>query len=753
MGRPSRKRPRPPTPSLVDSSRFKALKPRELIPSSVSRFEEYGSIKSLVMKGPPPRSNGNTRGEETKTTTCVQQVWGALDQADVAAISDAPGLSLGINIDIDEGGIAWLLNTPRQSSTDRALHTGPSEKHRSQHCVSSLGPQQHQAASAAITSAAGADNIRPTTLDPPCSEDNPHSASGCHSSGRQEQGEEDTRYSFCVCNAAVRAELSRVKHEFHDIPPAIFKRVRSACNPAEALGSGLFLNRSAMKLANIDAVAGLSTSCSGPLPIGRVANHDGGGDVAGETRRVRDGNCRLNGRSRSSYYAADITAAAGNRNEKGRQQQRQQHGAGESPPQQQEEEGKEPKQQQQRQHQQEQEHKQEQRQTSPREREVLHHGPPPPFLFADLCGGPGGFSEYLLRRRRQLGLPARGWGISLRGGGAEPTLEGCRAVGNGCQDSRSAFRDKVATLHACNGKHDGAGREGGAANFRHGHCGSDSCAWRLDHLSPWCDVSTEGGEPAQATLFGEGDVGRCADSEHVGGASANRNPNEDVRSEPLESLAIGGKAPETHACPLACDASVCGGEHRGRGGQLCEHGAGGNRRCDPAAQVRNGGGGEPDMHHAHVVTSVADVSGVAGTNSSPRPRARPTSSSTATTTAATTAMATAANAANCTTAPAAASTATSITAPPLVEMRINYGPAGTGDLADEENMYGFVDAVLASTGGRRLDLVVADGGIEAARDSGEQECLMSSLVHSEVSVSSSCEGESWSGTGERDHKI
>ncbi|CAN0539598.1 unnamed protein product, partial [Scytosiphon promiscuus] len=40
---------------------------------------------------------------------------------------------------------------------------------------------------------------------------------------------------------------------------------------------------------------------------------------------------------------------------------------------------------------------------------------PPPFLFADLCGGPGGFSEYLLLRRRQLGLPARGWGISLRG--------------------------------------------------------------------------------------------------------------------------------------------------------------------------------------------------------------------------------------------------------------------------------------------------------------------------------------------------
>ncbi|CAN0433783.1 unnamed protein product, partial [Scytosiphon promiscuus] len=58
---------------------------------------------------------------------------------------------------------------------------------------------------------------------------------------------------FDACEPALRDQLSRVKREFDEIPPVVFKRARSACNPAEALGSGSFLNRSAMKLANIDA--------------------------------------------------------------------------------------------------------------------------------------------------------------------------------------------------------------------------------------------------------------------------------------------------------------------------------------------------------------------------------------------------------------------------------------------------------------------------------------------------------------------
>ncbi|CAG8584657.1 8412_t:CDS:2, partial [Paraglomus occultum] len=37
------------------------------------------------------------------------------------------------------------------------------------------------------------------------------------------------------------------------------------------------------------------------------------------------------------------------------------------------------------------------------------------FRFADLCGGPGGFSEYLLWRRHTSNQPVRGWGITLAG--------------------------------------------------------------------------------------------------------------------------------------------------------------------------------------------------------------------------------------------------------------------------------------------------------------------------------------------------
>jgi cap1 methyltransferase len=38
-----------------------------------------------------------------------------------------------------------------------------------------------------------------------------------------------------------------------------------------------------------------------------------------------------------------------------------------------------------------------------------------PFLFADLCGAPGGFSEYLMRRCNANGIPCRGYGMSLLG--------------------------------------------------------------------------------------------------------------------------------------------------------------------------------------------------------------------------------------------------------------------------------------------------------------------------------------------------
>ncbi|RKO86334.1 ribosomal RNA methyltransferase FtsJ domain-containing protein, partial [Blyttiomyces helicus] len=37
------------------------------------------------------------------------------------------------------------------------------------------------------------------------------------------------------------------------------------------------------------------------------------------------------------------------------------------------------------------------------------------FFFADLCSGPGGFTEYILWRFATRGVPARGWGITLKG--------------------------------------------------------------------------------------------------------------------------------------------------------------------------------------------------------------------------------------------------------------------------------------------------------------------------------------------------
>lgn len=728
MGRPSRKRPRPPPPSLAETSRFDALKLRLLLPSAVSRFEECGSIQSLVTKGVNPKSTScNPGGETTMPTASVQQVWGALDQADVTATTAALGLGVGVPIDVDEAGIAWLLHTPRQSSTHRDRHEGLSETDCSQCGDSSLGPQQQrQAASDASTSTAGADSARTTSLDPPCPEDHPRSANDCTSSGRRAHGEEDVRRSFWVCDEAVRAELSRVKDEFDDIPPAVFKRARSACNPAEALGSGLFLNRSAMKLANIDAVAGLSASCSGPLPVGRTTGQQGVDGVVGETRRVGGGNSRIHEFSHASATAA---AVFGSRDGKWEQQQRQQQQGEEKTEQQEEEEEEGEKQQQQQQ-------QQEKGQETPRGGEQPRRGSaPPPFLFADLCGGPGGFSEYLLLRRRQLGLPARGWGISLRGGGAKPNPGGRRTTANDCGGGSTASRDELATSHDVHAEHGGAWSESGAATARHDHCSEDPCAWRLSHLSPWCDVCTETIEPAEATVFCGAGVDPSAVSTNVEIKPERRASEEISHSDSLNTLVVGEDL-ETNACPLARDASVCGDEVGGLGVRLGERDGGENSGLDAVASDNDGGVCEPDMRQSYLTTPVATAPPATDTAATTPPPPFPpsTTAAAATTTAADT-------------------TVTSTTVPPVLEMRINYGPAGTGDLADEKNMYGFVDAVLASTEGRGLDLVVADGGIEAARDSGEQECLMTPLVHSEVRVWSPYEGWGWKGRGEGGHKM
>jgi 23S rRNA U2552 (ribose-2'-O)-methylase RlmE/FtsJ len=37
------------------------------------------------------------------------------------------------------------------------------------------------------------------------------------------------------------------------------------------------------------------------------------------------------------------------------------------------------------------------------------------YTFVDLCGGPGGFAEYLIWRAKENNVKCRGWGITLRG--------------------------------------------------------------------------------------------------------------------------------------------------------------------------------------------------------------------------------------------------------------------------------------------------------------------------------------------------
>ncbi|CAN0527512.1 unnamed protein product, partial [Ectocarpus sp. 8 AP-2014] len=242
----------------------------------------------------------------------------------------------------------------------------------------------------------------------------------------------------------------------------------------------------------------------------------------------------------------------------------------------------------------------------------------PALLFADLCGGPGGFSEYLLRRRRKLGLPARGWGISLRQvddksyRGNNNDDDTVRVHGDlstmkvGVIDGRDHCRISALPKNEQSGdpsrrKGDGSllggpsrrVEEQGEARQTKKEKEEDPCAWRLNHLKPWCRVAVP--------TAGTGD------------------------ETPLTPTTVSGR----------------------------------------------------DDRHMCATTTTAE-------------------------------------------------------GPPLLEMQIDYGPNGTGDLTDEANIQGFVEAIVASTGGQYLDLVVADGGFGAARDALQQERLLSPLVHAEA---------------------
>lgn len=301
--------------------------------------------------------SGGTGGGKQETadeaTLTVQHVWGALSEADVAVASSS-ALSLGANIEIDRVGVAWLVNAPtrgepRQRCGEHSSTVGALDSRVQD--TASLPPQQPIPDGHAVAAA----EEESCSVAPPSEHDSAKTAP-------------PSSATFCACEVSLREQLSRAKEEFEDIPVAVFKRVRSACNPAEALGSGSFLNRSALKLANIDAIV------EGLLAQGAR-------------------------RSRTEDGEKTEEPSAG--------------GEGEASQ---------------------------------------------PLHFVDLCGGPGGFSEYLLRRRRQLGLPARGWGISLRG-------------------DESGIAEKINNTH--HGRPDRVEK-----NTEH-----DPCAWRLGHLRPWCDVS------------------------------------------------------------------------------------------------------------------------------------------------------------------------------------------------------------------------------------------------------------------------
>lgn len=70
-----------------------------------------------------------------------------------------------------------------------------------------------------------------------------------------------------------------------------------------------------------------------------------------------------------------------------------------------------------------------------------------PFLFADLCGAPGGFSEYLMRRCNANSIPCRGYGMSL---------SGANEHGRGIQWKLNDIREGWCNYRVCQGA-DGTG--------------------------------------------------------------------------------------------------------------------------------------------------------------------------------------------------------------------------------------------------------------------------------------------------------
>lgn len=529
MGRPSNKRLRlahVDAPSLINA----CDQQRGCLSNTWMRLEKHSNLNSLVVTGKKESSDSVCATEEEPVTRSkVQQVWGALNEADIGP-PPISGLRLGINAEVDNAGVAWLINTMKS----------------------------------------------------PGSEILPSPFSG-HESG-------DSPY-FCLCDLDLRVKLSALKDTFDDIATPVFKRVRSECNAAEALGRGPFLNRSAMKLANIDAIARLSV----PRP------------ALAEEGKVSD-------RLSPSQHREPRDKDSGD-------------------------EACQPE--------------------TPKSKLT----PLLPLLFADLCGGPGGFSEYLIRKRRQLGLSARGWGISLRDTGCSSgpgsNIEG--ECGEQINSSQTRSTGEIVKLVHRGGDHvriDGIHCNAASGAITQRPVSSkDPCAWRLDRLALWCHVSTKR-KRKRASVEATGDAeGSLPERTPADAGKANRHD-------------YFGGAQDTAASETAYFFVKALDDHdKGDRDSIAEVTA--SRPCFPAT------------------VKPSNVAEAGGKGSKAL----------------------------------------------QLEMTIDYGPKGTGDLLDEANRVSFVDSVLVSTGGRRLDVVVADGGFIAARDAKDQERLILPLLHAEVRCS------------------
>lgn len=61
------------------------------------------------------------------------------------------------------------------------------------------------------------------------------------------------------------SQLQQIKHDFAEASSADFRAARDACNPFERIDNGPYMNRAAIKLANLDAIAGLTPKLFDPL--------------------------------------------------------------------------------------------------------------------------------------------------------------------------------------------------------------------------------------------------------------------------------------------------------------------------------------------------------------------------------------------------------------------------------------------------------------------------------------------------------